>query len=125
MDDYRVVIFGSRDFNDYELLKEKCDVYLKNKKYTHNVIIVSGHAKGADTLGEQYAKENNYKVEVYPAKWKEFGVKAGFIRNEQMADISNAAIGFWDGESHGTKHMIDYCTKKGLNIKIVKYKNIK
>lgn len=125
MDDYRVVIFGSRDFNDYELLKEKCDVYLKNKKHTHNVIIVSGHAKGADTLGEQYAKERGYKVEVYPAKWKELGVKAGFIRNEQMADISNAAIGFWDGESHGTKHMIDYCTKKGLNVKIVKYKDIK
>ena len=125
MDDYRVVIFGSRGFNDYKLLKEKCDTYLKNKKQTHNVIIVSGHAKGADTLGEQYAKENGYKVEVYPAKWKELGIKAGFIRNEQMADISNAAIGFWDGESHGTKHMIDYCTKKGLNVKIVKYKNIK
>lgn len=121
MEDYKVVIFGSRDFNNYELLKEKCDVYLQNKKETHHIIIVSGHARGADTLGEQYAKEKDYELETYPADWDKYGKKAGFIRNEQMGDIANAAIGFWDGKSHGTKHMIDYCKNKGLDVRVVKY----
>jgi len=121
MEDYKVVIFGSRDFNNYELLKEKCDAYLQNKKETHNIIIVSGHARGADTLGEQYAKEKGYELETYPADWDKYGKKAGFLRNEYMGDISNAAIGFWDGKSHGTKHMIEYCKSKGLDVRVVKY----
>ena len=121
MEDYKVVIFGSRGFNDYDLLKEKCDAYLQNKKETHHIIIVSGHARGADTLGEQYAKEKGYELETYPADWDKYGKKAGFLRNEYMGDISNAAIGFWDGESHGTKHMIEYCKNKGLDVRVVKY----
>lgn len=121
MEDYRVVIFGSRGFKNYGLLKEKCDAYLKNKKETHHIIIVSGHARGADTLGEQYANEKGYELETYPADWDKYGKKAGFLRNEQMADLSNAAIGFWDGESHGTKHMIEYSKEKGLDVRVVRY----
>lgn len=48
---YRVIIAGCRDFADYELLKEKCDFYLQNKE-KEDIIIVSGHASGADALGE-------------------------------------------------------------------------
>ena len=121
MEDYKVVIFGSRGFNDYNLLREKCDTYLQNKKETHNIVIISGHARGADMLGEQYAKEKGYNLEVYKADWDKYGKKAGFLRNEQMGDIANAAIGFWDGESHGTKHMIEYCKSKELDVRVVKY----
>ena len=46
---YKVVVAGCRDFADYELLKEKCDFYLQNKK-PENIVIVSGHASGADAL---------------------------------------------------------------------------
>lgn len=121
MEDYRVVIFGSRGFKNYDLLREKCDAYLQNKKDTHHIIIVSGHAKGADMLGEQYAQEKGYELETYPADWKKYGRRAGFLRNEQMADLSNAAIGFWDGDSHGTQHMIEYCKNKGLDVRVVRY----
>ena len=56
----KVIIAGSRDFNDYTSLKNKMDIILKNQK---DVTIVSGTARGADKLGERYAGENHHKVE--------------------------------------------------------------
>ena len=117
-EEFRVIIAGSRGFNDYQILSESCDYFLKNKK---NVVIISGHAVGADQLGEQYAKERGYTLEIYPADWKTYGRSAGFKRNEQMGDIANALIAFWDGKSHGTKHMIEYAKNKGLKIRIYNY----
>ena len=58
---YKVIIAGCRDFADYELLKEKCDFYLQNKK-PENIVIVSSHASGADALGERYAQERGYEL---------------------------------------------------------------
>ena len=69
MDSFRVIIAGCRDFNDYELLREKCDYMLSKKKDTHKVIIVSGHAAGADALGEVYSSERGFGFETYQADW--------------------------------------------------------
>jgi hypothetical protein len=118
--EYRVIIAGGRHFNDYELLKERCDYFLQNKLQESDVIIVSGHASGADTLGERYAQEHNLPCELHPADWS-MGRKAGPIRNAEMADCSNALIAFWDGQSKGTKSMIDLATAKGLNVSVVNY----
>ena len=117
---YKVVVAGCRDFADYELLKEKCDFYLQNKK-PEIIVIVSGHASGADTLGERYAQERGYETEVYPADWKTNGRAAGPIRNAQMATVADALIAFWDGKSRGTKNMIDTATKRGLQVAVVRY----
>ncbi len=110
---FRVIVAGGRDFHDYSLLKEKLDVLLSNKE---NVVIISGLAKGADTLGEKYAHQNKLVVSYYPALWNQHGSRAGFIRNEEMAKTADACICFWDGASVGTKHMID--TAKSMNIKL-------
>jgi len=123
-ENFKVVIAGSRGFSNYKLLKETCDKYLREKKKTHNVIVISGHARGADTLGEKYASDEDLDLEIYPADWKKYGKSAGFMRNEQMADIADAVIAFWNGESHGTKHMIDTAEEKGLNVKVVNYGKI-
>ena len=48
----RLIIAGGREFNDYELLKEKVDYLLRNKK-GETIEIVSGKARGADSLGER------------------------------------------------------------------------
>ena len=117
---YKVIIAGCRDFADYELLKEKCDFYLQNKK-PEIIVIVSGHASGADTLGERYAQERGYETEIYPADWKTNGRAAGPIRNAQMATVADALIAFWDGKSRGTKNMIDTATKRGLQVAVVRY----
>lgn len=76
--------------------------------------IVSGGARGADKLGEVYAKDNGYNLRIFPADWNTHGYKAGFLRNEEMAEYADALAAFWDGKSRGTKHMISTALKKAI-----------
>ena len=118
MPDYRVIIAGSRSFNNYALLREHCLSVLQEKMKTHRVIIVSGHARGADSLGERFANELGFPFELHPAKWRLLGKAAGMVRNAEMAKCSDALIAFWDGESRGTRHMINFAKKRGLDISV-------
>ena len=115
---FNLIIAGSRDFNDYNLLRDAVNYYLVSRNLTE-VTIVSGKARGADTLGEKYAKEKGFPVLEFPADWNRYGKSSGHIRNRQMGDISHGLVAFWDGKSPGTKGMIDYAKKKGLNILVV------
>lgn len=115
----KVIIAGGRNFIDYEYLKEKC-LEIINEPCE----IVSGTAKGADFLGERFAKEMGFQVKRFPANWNLHGKSAGPIRNKQMAEYSDSLICFWDGESKGTKNMIDEATKRGLEIHILNYEKI-
>lgn len=110
----KVIVAGSRTFTDYELLKLTCD----NIK-TQITEIVSGGARGADKLGEQYAIERDYTIKQFPADWDRWGKSAGYKRNAEMAEYADALIAFWDGSSKGTKHMIDLAKKNNLKIKVV------
>lgn len=114
----KIIIAGTRTFNNYELLCQKCDDALRLQD---QVEVVSGTASGADKLGEQYAKEKGYNIKQFPADWNKHGKSAGYIRNEEMAVYSDALIAFWDGQSKGTKHMIDLANKHGLKVKVVNY----
>ena len=116
---FRVIIAGGRKFNNYSLLKEKCDNILSN--INDRIAIVSGCADGADLLGEKYAKEMDSIVHYYPANWKLYGKSAGMIRNREMAENAEALIAFWDGESKGTKAMIETAKKKNLKVRIINY----
>lgn len=118
---FNVIIAGGRDFNDYKLLKTKCFSLLKNKMDECNVQVVCGCARGADTLGKQFAEEFGLKVLEYPANWDKYGKKAGYLRNEEMAKVGNALIAFWDEKGRGTGHMIDLAKKYKLDIRIVNY----
>lgn len=116
---FKVIIAGTRDFNDYNLLKMKLDKILSN--ITDDIVIVSGKARGADTLGEKYAKEKGYQIAEFPADWEKFGRSAGYKRNVQMAEYADACVCFWDGRSPGTKHMINIANQYKLQIRVVKY----
>lgn len=118
-DDYRVIIAGSRDFNDYDLLEERCKEVLRLYMAFRNVTIISGHATGADTLGERFAKEYRLKSLIFPAQWQKHGRAAGPIRNQEMANMADAVIAFWDGKSRGTKNMIDLAEAKGLPTHVI------
>ena len=121
MDNFKVIIAGSRGFSNYKLLREQCNKFLREKRKTSNIIVVSGHARGADTLGEKYAQDEGFTLEIYPAQWKKFGKRAGYRRNEQMAEVADSLIAFWDGSSKGTKHMIDIMNEKKLLVRVVQY----
>lgn len=118
---FKVIIAGGRKFNDYNLLKNKLDTILAEKRKTHQIYIISGMAKGADTLGERYANENDFIVLGFPAEWNLYGKSAGIRRNEEMAKVGDALIAFWDGESPGTKHMIETAKDKRLLVRVIKY----
>ena len=107
-----VIVCGGRDFDDKKLLTESLDKILA--EYS-DIEIVSGRARGADTLGEEYAAEHNLPCATFPAKWNQFGKAAGYIRNAPVV------VAFWNGESRGTKHMIDIATAKKAQVHIVRY----
>lgn len=114
----RIIIAGGRNFNDYDLLFKTCEKLLIFQK---DIEIVSGTANGADRLGERYAKIKKYQLKQFPANWDKYGKSAGYKRNEEMAIYADCLIAFWDGESKGTKHMIDLANKQGLKVRIIYY----
>lgn len=115
---FRVIIAGGRDFDDFRFLCKKCMAKLQNKQ---DVIIVSGTANGADKLGEKFANFMGYEIKQFPANWDEFGKRAGYLRNKEMAEYADALIAFWDGKSKGTKHMIDLAKEKNLKVVVYYY----
>ncbi len=117
----RVIVAGSRMFNDFALLEAKLDALLVNLK---DVEIVSGGARGADRLGELYAKKHGLPCKVFPADWENDGRDAGFIRNEVMAAYASGegqgyCVVFWDGQSSGTRHMRMMCETYGLKLRTI------
>lgn len=112
----RAAIIGSRSFNDYSLVLETLLEY-------ENVItiIVSGGAKGADTLGERWAKEKNKEILIFYPDWGKYGKSAGFIRNKDIIENSDIVFAFWDGMSKGTKSSIELSIKLNKELKIIKW----
>lgn len=114
----RLIVAGGRDFNNYDVLKEETRSIVDNNDF---VEVVCGMARGADTLGEKWAKECGYPIKYFPANWDLYGKSAGYIRNEEMAKYATHLIAFWDGKSRGTKHMIDLARKHKLYVKVINY----
>lgn len=116
----RVIVAGGRDFDDYALLSVVLDEALTSRD-----VLVSGGARGADRLGERYAKEHELHVSQFLADWDKYGKRAGYIRNTEMALYAQGQDGmlvaFWDGESRGTKHMIDLAREFGLKVHVIHY----
>ncbi|MCR4362039.1 DUF2493 domain-containing protein [Bacillus subtilis] len=115
---FKVVVAGSRGFNDYDLLHKKLAHYLCRYK-PEDVEIVSGGAKGADLLGERFAKETGCSIKRFIPDWDAHGKSAGYLRNWEMAKYADACVVFWDGKSKGAKHMIDLAEKEGVILKKV------
>lgn len=117
----KLAIIGSRGFNDYDFLKQTVSEFLKNNllNCTH---IVSGGAKGADTLAQQFALEHELEMIVFKPNWKLYGNRAGFIRNTDIVENADIIIAFWDGNSTGTKDALDKATalNKRTIVKIYK-----
>ncbi len=103
----RVIVAGCRDYTNYEEAKHFIDYCISKIRIDNTIIIVSGGAKGADMLGERYARENGFSVEKYIPHWEKYGKSAGPRRNREMAMICDFVICFWDGKSLGTRSMIE------------------
>lgn len=117
-----IIIAGSRGFNDYALLERIMNRYTIR---IDDIKVISGAAKGADKLGEQWALCNMFIVERHHPDWATHGKAAGHIRNKEMAKAAGpkgALVAFHDGISPGTADMIEIAKEMGLKVKVVLYR---
>jgi hypothetical protein len=130
----KIAIVGSRGFEDYDLLKSTMQVHQQQA-----TLIISGGAKGADQLAEQWSKEflNQLPLVIRP-DWEDishsdailkyndkgecYDARAGLRRNEQIAEKADLVIAFWDGQSKGTKQIVLYARQIGKAVEVIKYK---
>ena len=117
---FKVIVAGSRGFNDYKLLRRKL-IHFLSRYNPSDIEIVSGGANGADRLGEKFAIEKGCAIKRFIPDWNLYGNGAGYRRNVEMANYSDACIVFWDGISKGSRHMINIAKKEGLKLRIVRY----
>jgi len=115
----RTIIAGGRNINDATIVA--LAVTKADFKITH---IISGGASGIDALAAQYAVRNGVPFTNVPARWDEYGRSAGPRRNGVMAELADCLIAIWDGQSAGTKNMIEtFKQKNPPNSKIITVKD--
>lgn len=85
--------------------------------------VVSGGAKGVDTIAEKYADENKLNKIIIKPEWDNYGKRAGYLRNIEIFNTSEFIIIIWDSVSSGTKHMIDMCKKNNKPHFLMKLEN--
>ena len=111
----KTIIAGSRVITDYEAVNRA----IAESGFANQISeVVSGRAKGVDTLGEEWALRNGVPCRHFPAAWQTEGRAAGPLRNEQMALYAEALIAVWDGMSRGSRHMIELAQRQGLRVHI-------
>jgi len=93
-------IVGSRTFDNYNLLEKEIFNQISLEAIE---CVISGGARGADTLAEKFADKYNIPKMIYKANWDKYGNIAGFLRNNDIVKNSDFIIAFWNGRSRGTQ----------------------
>lgn len=107
----KVLICGSRDIKDLSLIGQAI-----NESTLKVTEIISGDARGVDTLAIQYARANKLDLTVMPANWEGRGKSAGYHRNARMVAYADAVIAIWDGESPGTGNTVELAKRKEIPV---------
>lgn len=129
---HSVAIVGSREFHDYDLLVRsmesilgeygiKWDLDWDKPGSEKCVLIVSGGARGADSLAEKYANECGFYFTAIPANWYLYGKRAGMMRNSDIVASVELVVAFWDGESRGTADTIEKAQLMGRDLRVIFY----
>ena len=107
-------MIGSRSFNDYALMSQTL-----NKHFIYQ--IVSGGARGADSLGADYANEKNIPLLEFIPDFDKYGKKAPMIRNKDIIRASDIVVAFWDNISPGTRHALEFAKTLGKKTIIISF----
>jgi len=119
---YRVIVCGSRRWTDYDRIERRLNQLVTdlNLKFPDPVIVHGKCSRGADKLTQKAADLSGMVTEPHPAEWEKYGKRAGFVRNEEMAELgANLCLAFWDGKSTGTHDMITRAHNHGIPVEIV------
>lgn len=106
----KVAVVGSRDITNLDLAAFLPDGI---------TVIVSGGARGIDTLAERYAKRRGIKTLIFRPDYETHGKSAPLIRNREIVDAADCVYAFWDGKSRGTMHAVNYAKKTGKPVEII------
>lgn len=106
----KVAVIGSRGITDIRL-----EDYLPAETDE----IVSGGAKGVDTVARIYAEENGICLTEFLPDYARYKRGAPLKRNEQIIEYADLILAFWDGSSKGTKFVIDKAEKLGKKITVI------
>jgi len=99
-----IAIVGSRNFYDYDALVK----FIKENIDTDTIkFVISGGARGADSLAERFAYNFNIEKKIFKPDWQKYGKRAGFLRNKTIIENADVVFAFWDGESRGTLSSIN------------------
>ena len=103
----KLLIVGSRTIMDFDLVGHVPE---------DTELIISGGAKGMDTVAERYADAHGIEKLIIRPEYEKYGRAAPIKRNEIMVDMADAVLAVWDGESRGTKYTLGYARRMGKSI---------
>lgn len=106
----KLLIAGSRGITDFDLSEHV-------PKDTE--MIISGGAKGIDTVASEYAVKHNIPITIVRPQYEQFGIAAPIKRNEQMVEMADEILVVWDGASRGTKSTIDLARRMNKRVTVV------
>lgn len=114
----RILVCGGREYDDYLTVRNTLDHLIYDGDHTNweDHTIISGGARGADTLAVRFAQNYGTKLRVFQPDWKRYGKSAGHIRNQQMLDEGkpNKVVAFPGGS--GTADMIRRAKKANIEV---------
>lgn len=116
---FKLAVVGSRTINDKKLVRESIHNVCELNKDTGPLFIISGGARGVDSIAVDYAKEKGHHYTEYLPNWDGFGKSAGFIRNKDIVDACDALLCIWDGKSKGARHSYDLAVKQGKKVYLI------
>lgn len=103
----KLLVAGSRDITDALFIRQHIALHIQRRGFPENIELISGMARGVDTIAANFAQDCNLILHKFPADWDKHGRSAGYIRNKEMGECADELLAFWDGKSNGTKNMID------------------
>ncbi len=106
----KILIVGSRSIDEFDL-----SCYIPKE----TDVIISGGAKGIDTVAEKYADAHKISKLIVRPDYKKYGKAAPLLRNKEMVELADYVLVIWDGNSRGTRFTIDYSRKLGKETTVV------
>jgi hypothetical protein len=116
----KVLICGSRDWTDPDLIREVLVPLVRLSKIgAGDLTVIHGGARGADSLAGTVARSLGIPVTEFPARWNSYGKRAGYLRNVEMAEQKpDIVIAFQKDNSTGTQMMIDIARERGIPVTV-------
>lgn len=110
----KIAIIGSREMTRKPVVDvlETLDDLKRN-----DIVVITGGARGTDEIVEDYCKIKMINVKVIRPIDERSPINYLF-RNVEILTEADKVVAFWDGQSRGTKFVIDYCKARNKPVQI-------